>query len=654
MKLVKWTAIIIVGISIVLGLFVAFFDWNLLRGYIGEKVTERTGREFSINGNLDVDLWPFPPRVIAQDLRFANAAWGTEPRMLNIEQLDFSIDIGSLLKGTIVLPHMALVAPEIVLEKSRDGKRNWIFGKEGDSGGALPEIGHLTLDRGTLIFRDPAIATGVTILVEPASATQDARDAGIKFNAQGKYQGLPLRAQGVGESALALQAGAQPYDLDVDAQIGATRVSLDGAITDLARFAAIDARLELSGEDLSDLFPLIGLNLPPSPPYQIAGQLSRQAATWALREFSGKVGDSDLSGDFEITTGGARPKVRAELVSQQLDLDDLAGFIGAPPETGPGETAAPRQEQEAKALAERPRVLPDAEFKIERLQAMDADITFKGKSIRGRELPIDDLAADLTLENGKLTLTPLNFGVAGGNVVAHIVLDSHQNPPTADAEIHFNKLSLDQLLPKGEFSKSSIGKLGGYAELTGSGNSFAKLLASADGNAGFSMSGGQISNLLLEIVGLDGGEVIKFLFAGDETVGLRCMVADFNVKNGLMRTETFVVDTVDTNILGKGTINLATESLELSLHPLPKDFSILSGRSPLHATGTFKDPVFTPDKKALALRGGAAVLLGLVATPFAALLPLIETGPGKDSDCGNLIASLDSEAQPDKAPVGKR
>lgn len=48
-------------------LFLIFFDWNLLRGYIGEKVAERTGREFSIDGNFAVDLWLFPRELRRYD-----------------------------------------------------------------------------------------------------------------------------------------------------------------------------------------------------------------------------------------------------------------------------------------------------------------------------------------------------------------------------------------------------------------------------------------------------------------------------------------------------------------------------------------------------------------------------------------------------------
>lgn len=127
MRALKWTAFGVVALLTFIAIFLAVFDWNLLRGYIGEKVTEKTGREFTINGNLDVDFLPFPPRIHVEKLRLANAEWGTAKTMLDIQQLDFSINLFSLLKGDIVLPQVSLGGSQILLEKSADGKRNWIL-----------------------------------------------------------------------------------------------------------------------------------------------------------------------------------------------------------------------------------------------------------------------------------------------------------------------------------------------------------------------------------------------------------------------------------------------------------------------------------------------------------------------------------------------
>jgi len=146
-----------------------------------------------------------------------------------------------------------------------------------------------------------------------------------------------------------------------------------------------------------------------------------------------------------------------------------------------------------------------------------------------------------------------------------------------------------------------------------------------------------VGNLVMELAGLYVAESLKFLFTGDRQIPLRCAFADFGVRDGRMDSRALAVDTTDTLIVGEGSINLKSEQLDLLLKPRPKDISILVLRSPLRIGGTFKDPSFRPDFKALGVRGAIAITLGSIAQP-AALLATIETGPGKDADCGGKFA----------------
>ena len=158
------------------------------------------------------------------------------------------------------------------------------------------------------------------------------------------------------------------------------------------------------------------------------------------------------------------------------------------------------------------------------------------------------------------------------------------------------------------------------------------------------MTGGELSNLLIELVGLDGGEAIKFLVGGDRKTPIRCGVGSFKVQNGVATSQSIVLDTEDTNIGGAGTVNLRDETIDITLRPEPKDKSILAVRSPIRLHGPFADPDVSVKKGPIVARAGAAILLGLV-NPLAALIPLIETGPGKDSDCATLLASVDKARQ---------
>lgn len=627
-------------------------DSNLLRGPIERAVTERTGRAFEIRGALDiVPRWP--PRLRLDQVRFANPPWAIQPHTLEIERAEITVALLPLLRGRVVLPEVVLTRPVVDLERGPRGSNNWTLARDEESAagkrGRAPVIGKLTVDRGVLWFHDPARKTALRLDVQTDPGAQ-AGAPGLRFAASGRYQGQALSVKGTGGSILSLADTGAPYPLAGEFRVGATQGTVKGSVTGLAAFAAADLALNFRGETLSELFPLLRMALPPSPPYWIRGRLRHDGAWWRFHDFAGRVGDSDLSGDVDVAYENRRSRIKARLESQILDLDDLGGFVGAAPGTGPGETASARQERQAAASEAAPRLLPDLPIRLDRLRSMDGDVKFKGKSIRGRT-PVDDLETHLVLKDGVLRLDPLDFGVAGGKVAAALALDGRGAVAAVGGNLEFRRIDLRKLFPGNETIARATGLLGGRAVLEGRGNSLAQVLADADGTLGLAMSGGQVSNLVIELAGLDAAEALRLLFQGDRPVALRCAVADVGVRKGVIEARSVVVDTTDTHIKVDGSIDLASEQLDLTLHPLPKDYSLLSLRSPIHVRGTFKDPAIRLDDQ-LALRGGVAAVLGTVAAPAAALAALIESGPGDDADCEHLIAAVERHAGRDVPEAG--
>jgi hypothetical protein len=80
-------------------------------------------------------------------------------------------------------------------------------------------------------------------------------------------------------------------------------------------------------------------------------------------------------------------------------------------------------------------------------------------------------------------------------------------------------------------TKSALGKISGQVVLKGHGNSVAQMLGSASGEVVMLMGKGEISNILLEFLGLDGGEIIKFLVRGDRHVQLLCAAAAWRLRS---------------------------------------------------------------------------------------------------------------------------
>jgi len=669
----KWLAAL-AAVLAVLALVIAFFPWDLLRGPVNRYVSERTGRHFEITRKLDVKLGR-TVRVIADGIEFANPDWAKDPHMVKAEGAEIDVRLWPLLRGRIDLPQVVLRQPQLGLQIEADGRRSWALGRDTSDPGNFPEIGVLVVDRGTAHFVAPeqgadiradfdiegallskgplaSVRTGVTATSPEAAA---AAAMPLRFNARGSWKKENFTAQGRTGNVLFLSEKlTQPFPAQVEARAGRTTLRADGSIRSVATLDGATANVQLQGENLADLYKLLGVVLPETPRYSLRGTLGKQGQVWQVRQINGKLGNSDLGGDLDFDRSGQVPLLRGKLQSRALDFDDLAPLVGLPeqprsaaalPQVAAAPQATVRNQAAAQRKAQR-KVLPTATLDLARLKAMDADVYYSAAKVTHvRQLPLESMATQIGLKGGVLQLDKLRLGVAGGTLAGRLRIDGSRDPALAQVNLDARSLELSKLFPGFKFTQGSFGRIYGDVDLAGRGNSVASMLGTSSGNVALVMGRGEISNLLLEFAGLDGGEIIKFMLGGDRAIQLRCAATAFDVRNGLMASRTLMVDTADTVVYGTGTVSLSQETLDFTLKPQPKDPSILSLRSPLKLAGSFAQPRAGVDAGALAGRGALALALGAV-NPLLALAATIETGPGKDADCA---ATLREAAASDSA-----
>ena len=490
-RFLKWTAALLLAPVLLAALFIAIFGWNWLRGPIERMTLDKTGRELVIGGDIELKFgWP-QPRIRAGALRFANPPWSREKQMVVADAVEVSIDLPQLILRNIVFPEVRMVRPVVFLEQGSDGRKNWLLDVNQQDEDARIRIDRLLLDQGRLGYDDAAQKTSI----RSELSTSDTKSAGeeLSFTAQGQYKGMPLKAHGSGGPVLGLRDEDTPYPLKAALTVGRTAVKVDGTITSLLKFSAMDMRLDLRGESLAQLYPLLGIAFPETRAYVTSGHAVHSGRIWRYEKFSGRIGRSDVAGTVEVETGGKRPAMKADLVSKLLDVEDLGPAIGARPGSVQAAKEAPAPTAAAPRTAQA-RVLPDLPFKTDRWDSVDAEVTLKAKSIRrAKELPLEDLVAHLSLRDSVLTLDPLDFGLAGGELKAVISLDGRQDPIQARAQVKARKILIAKLFPTVTLSKTSIGQFNGEFDLAGKGNSVGRMLASSNGKVGLVVANGEIS-----------------------------------------------------------------------------------------------------------------------------------------------------------------
>lgn len=612
-------------------LTIALVGWNWLRPPLERFVLQKTGRELVIQGNLTAQFTWSAVRLHAATVRFANPAWAQEPQMLAAEGVGIAVDWWQLWQGRVVFPEVDLEQATVFLEQTGDGRKSWLLDLDQRDDSARIEVGRVVLDHGTLGYDDVAQKTSLRAALSTSDST-----SGLTFTAQGHYKDLAVKAQGNGGPVLALRDTRQPYPLTLDATAGRTRLRLDGHVTGLLALGAVDMHMKLQGDSLEQLYPLLGIAFPTTRAYTTEGHLLHSGTTWRYEQFSGRVGASDVAGFAQVVTGGPRPVLTADLRSAVLALDDLGPVIGVRPEPSVARanaTPAPTPK----------RVLPELPFHATRWDSVDANVRLQAKTLlRAQALPLENLDVNLKMHDAVLTLDPLNFGLAGGQLRSKITLDGRSNPIKAHAQVHARGVSLAKLFPTIEANHSSVGQVYGDLDLSGTGNSVGGMLATSNGTLGLVVNGGQVSQLMMEKVGLHLWEILGLKLTGDRLVELRCAVADFAVTQGKMQTQALVLDTEVTTVLGTGSIDLAQEQLDLTLNPKTKTTSPLALRSPIYVRGSFAHPTVAVDKGRVALRAAGALALGVI-NPLLAWVALIDAGPGKDSDCGQLVREANTQ-----------
>lgn len=612
-------------LGLLLLLVLLLFDWNWFKGPVERRVEAATGRMFRIEGDLDVKLAVFRPTIIATHVVLGNAEWAKEPEMLRVERAEVQWAVWHMLAGDVVLPQVRLAGPELRLERDAKGRVNWNFRSPPEDDAlptGYPKIDELWIHGGRFHLLETQRRTKLSVDVRSGEPEETDAFAPLLLSGDGRYRGNNFQLQGRIDSPLALLDQQKRFRIDLMARAGATRARLLGGLDTPLQLEDFDLGLELAGDDMAQLYPLLGLAIPTTSAYALKGRLGRAGGIWSYRDMHGVVGDSDLAGDVSVDTRRPRRLLRANLISKRLDFDDLAGFVGGTPRVGRGERAT--------RTTPAGRLFPSRPYSLSKLRAMDADVRLRARKVTSPTLPLEAMDAHLKLVDGDLHLDPLNLGLAGGQINSRIRLDSRQDPIVANIDLRARRMELPRLVPEG--APESAGRIGGRVLISGRGNSVATLMATADGEIGVAMGRGQISNLTLELAGLDIAEALKYIIGKDRVVPVHCGFADFAVKDGVMSLNAFAFDTTDTLVLAEGSIDLGDETLDLLLKPRPKDKSPLSLRSPLRVRGTLMDPTIRPQGGPLMLRGAIAAALFALAPP-AALLALVETGPGEDADC---------------------
>ncbi|MGI8739923.1 MAG: AsmA family protein [Gammaproteobacteria bacterium] len=493
----------------------------------------------------------------------------------------------------------------------------------------------------SLIIDDSQLSYGVPgddtqLRITARSMTRDSQQR-LEIEGGGTWRGEDFELAFQIDPLLALvdAKNKRPYAIAGTASAAGSDARIAGTLEKPLALEGIDVTGSLRGSGTELLAAALGRSLPEIPAYHLEGRLKRDGNTSLIQNLVGGMGVSDISGDLSLTTGRERMLLRADLVSDKLDLVQIFG-PSEPVRSGP--------------------VIPDSAIDVWPLRALDAEISYKAARIYAPARTFARVSTAILLDDAHLTLDPLKFDYMGGTFDSHIEVSANAKPVHTSLDTRLHKLSLNEILAKADAADQATGVVSGRITLEGDGRSPADFAASADGSVWLVMRDGRISKMLIEQAGLSLIESLSLIdnaaskpastctvegpwcAGGNEqaehtdgkkqkesgTVNIRCLVADFRARSGVLAARTLIMDTADTKVVGSGTIALGSESVDLKLLPRAKDFSLLAGQAPLHVRGSFRK---------------LKVEVSMARIAFSLLTP-IERGTALAADCRQLVQAV--------------
>jgi uncharacterized protein involved in outer membrane biogenesis len=668
-KTLRWIAIGLGGLVVMVILALAFMDWNLFKHPIERVASAKSGRTVTIAGDLNVHIWSWTPTVTVNGLTVGNPPWEAGRPMAKIERLEIRLKLLPLLKGDVILPRVSLLKPDLYLHQEKSGRANWTFENKAPTNAPasgptkLPVVRDLLIESGKLTLADDLRRLKVdgTIEAHEKASKEDAKP--FRIEGKGTINDQPFELKVAGGPLMNLEP-EHPYPFKLEITAGDIKVDSDGRVLKPFSLAGLDFDVTLSGKDLAEGFYLTQLALPNTPPFKLHAHIARNGMRVGVTDIAGKVGESDLQGKLDVDATRKRPFVAGDLVSTQLRMKDLAASLGTKPKNGntldakaqAAEGSKHRKSEEKAEKAPPPdpdvRLFPNAHLQVERVRAMDGDVHFRAKSIEAGSVPFKQVALHVKLDNGVLALDPFAFEMPQGHLTGNVKIDARKNVPKVHIDVRVKDIRLDQLKGKSKGgAPDAPAPLGGVMEaravIDGTGDSVHSVMSNANGMLTVVLPNGEVRSAFAELTGINVAKGVGLLLTKpNDRVPIRCGVAQFNIKDGLMNAENLTFDTQNVLIKGKGDIKLGPEELNLEIKGEPKKIRLTRLRTPIVVKGHLLKPSVGVDIGSTAKQGAVAAALGAIATPIAAVLAFVDPGLAKDQNCAAMLAEAEHKGTP--------
>ena len=619
-------------------------DPNDYKDQIISAVKEQTGRDLTIDGDIELTVFPWVG-VDTGVIELGNAPGFDGAVFARTEKVSARVKLMALLRSEVVMDTVSLHGLELNLEKQADGTTNWddLAGADGDTGGEqdTDATAGATLAVGGLDIKDARLSwtdnqSGQHFRIENLNAETGELTPGnpVELDVSFSLAGGPPEL--TGEVALAGTVNADPaagrfdvrsLQLDIDLSgealpAGKAKFSLRadaGADLEKQTASVTNLLIKILGLEISGGVNVTDLKTDP----KLAGNLA--VAQFSPRELLESTGQAAVETtdpnvlnavSFSSSLGGGLSNL--QLSDLNLKLDDttvkgtasygsrIAFDLNVDAIDADRYLPPPSDEQAASDGGE-------TDLPVETLRGLSIDGKLKLGKLKISSLNLSDTSLALSAKDGVIKLSPVAAKLYEGSYAGNISLNASTDTPTLAVNEKLAGVQIGPLLKDLSGDEKLNGTANVEAKLTAAGSNAQAMKKTLAGNAAFSVTDGAL-------IGVNIGEMIRNAQAsitgggsgssGPQKTDFAELGGTAKIKKGLITNNDFAAKSPLLRIDGKGTADLPSEALDYKVKVTlvataegqgGGELIDLTGIPiPVHVTGTFKSPSYGVDTEALA------------------------------------------------------
>ncbi len=623
MRALKWI-VLVVGALIVLVIAALviiqnFVDVQRFKPEIEKRVSEATGRPFTINGDLDLSLFPWAG-VAFSDLHLGNPKGFESKDLLQIRAFEVRVKLLPLISKDIQVSRFVVEGLRVVLEKTKDGRGNWEGLVKGtgevapaEKGKAPSEglpikalaVGEFAVRDASLLWVDHSKGERKEVSDVTLELTDVSFDKVIRLALSAKLDNKPISLQGkIGPVGSDPGKGIVPLDLVIKA-LGEVEITIKGNLTDPAALPKYDLLLAIKPFSPKKLLGALNKDMvirtaDPDVLNSLAMSAKVQGDQKSVNLSDGLIILDDSKMILSSSVGDfAGPKASFDLNLDRIDVDRYL-----PP-------AAEEKPADAQTPQAVPAVPPKPDYSALRKMVLDGKISIGELKVKGAK--VQEVLLKISGRGGLFNLDPLSLKLYQGDLRTTGTLDVRQDSPVSRLTLTAKEISVQPLL-KDVLQKDFLaGTAKAVMSLEVKGDEPQAIKQNLNGKGELVFKDGAI-------VGIDLAGMVRNVNSafGMEKKPAEKPRTDFSELNAPFSLTNGVFDTPGTTLaspllrfLATGKADLVQETLDFRVEPKLVKTIVGQGDTeqragimvPVIVEGTFAKPTFRPDLEGMLKKG---------------------------------------------------